>query len=122
MSTRVFLEGAWTSFPSILADGQFDRGELPTRGIVEIDFEVSAVTSKNLEDCTLATCCRIANFDTVSEGLIRSARCALVVSRIVLDVLRTRARHVMFPERVTPVHARRLLTRRYTHFELGQCR
>jgi hypothetical protein len=89
---------------------------------VEKDLEVSAVTSKRLEDCTLVACCRIANFDTVSESLIRSARCAVVASRIVFEALRTLVRLVMFSERVTSVHVRRLLTRRRTHFELGRCR
>jgi len=115
------FEGTRTPFPSVLADGQVDRREVPNVGITDIHLDVSDVTSRHFLDGALATLNRSVKLDAVEADLFVPASWAFVANAVVYDFRRTRAGHEMFTRRVLCVHARGHSTRRCTYFEPGGC-
>jgi hypothetical protein len=95
---------------------------VPTVGTMEIDLGVSAVPTRTFGDNALAALGRSVNLETVAEGRLSLSRRPSVVSLMLRDTRRTRARHVTLTHRATFVHGRIPSTRRCTHFEPGGCR
>jgi hypothetical protein len=118
-SVRLYndFEGVQTPLPSVLADGQDDRREVPTVVTMEMDFSVGAVAAKTIADCASATFGRIVNLDAAVENRLTPAWRGHS-GQTNCDARCTHGRHVMFtPE--NSVGGQRCSSRRSTHFEQG---
>src|ERR1039458_5070285 len=113
------LEGTRTPFPSVLADGQVDRREVPNVGTMENDPADRDVAMRALGDSAPATLICSVKLDSVEEGFFKHSGEALVV-RAISRTRCSRARHDLFIQNATFVHGLRRSIRSSVPCALGR--